>query len=233
MNRIRRIQSLIILTVILLVGCSPGIPANFDFEKTESEVNHLSSSLFEAMSNGTEATAYETLLDEKAKKNISLEAFVAMSKAIISKLGAFKSLEAGSRSDYDPRDGGLLARVAYVRHFENGNGDITIGALLLKGSWRILSFNVNSPLLSANPSGYRKNVELYVTNSDLVMPGAHIRVMAHDRSDKILVDDAQVLNVRWKVSLTNAQEGFVTVSLSESEAAAIKNAGELSVKSRK
>lgn len=233
MNGIRHIQSLLILTIALLVGCSPGLPGNFDIEKTESEVNHLTRSLFESMSDDTEAKAYETLLDDKAKEKISAEAFVTVSKTIASKLGALKSLDVGSRSDFDPYDGGLLARVMYVGHFEKGDGDIAIGAFLLKGSWRILSFNVNSPLLSANPPGYRKNVELYVTNSDLVMPGTHIRVVRRDQDDKVVVDDAQVLNVRWKVSLTNAHEGFVTVSLSESEAAAIKDAGDLSVKSKK
>jgi hypothetical protein len=227
------LSSLILLTVGLIVGCSSSMPGKFDPEKVDSDVKQLTVSLFESMSNGTEAQAYKTLVDDKAREKMSAEAFATMSKTMFSKLGALKSLEAGPRSDYDPYAGGLLARVMYVGHFEKGDGDIAIGALSVNGSWRILSFNVNSPLLSANPSDYRRNVEIYVADSDLVMPGAHVKVVARDKDGKVLIDDALVLNVRWKVSIANPQEGFVTVALSESEAAAIKDAGDLAIKAKK
>ena len=60
-----------------------------------------------------------------------------------------------------------------------------------------------------------------------------LQIVAHDQADKVLVDDAQVLNVRWKVSVANPQQGFVTLALSETDAAAIKDADNLSVKARK
>jgi hypothetical protein len=227
------VSSLCFLTLGFVVGCSPGVPEKFDSEKASLEVKHLTLSLFGSMSDATEAKAYKALLDDSAREKISAEAFAAMSKTILSKLGKLKSLEVGPRSDYDPYAGGVLAHVTYVGRFENGDGDIAIGALSVNGSWRILSFNVNSRLLSANPSDYRKNVELYVADSDLVMPGAHVKVVERDNVGKTLIEDAQVLNVRWKLSVAHRQEGFVTVGLSETEAGLIKDAGDLAVKAKK
>lgn len=217
--------------VTFLAGCSPSLPPDSGLEKIETDVNQLTVSLFKSMSDGAEVSAFETLLDDKAREKISSDAFVAMSKKIASKLGALKSLESGGRSDFDPYSGGLLARVMYVGHFEKGDGDISIAAVKLNDRWRIMSFNINSPLLLDNPKDYRERVELYVSNSDLVMPGAHAKVVAQKLGNKVLVADAQVLNVRWKVSATNAHEGFITMALSQAEAAAVKDAQDLAVKS--
>jgi hypothetical protein len=162
-----------------------------------------------------------------------VDAFVTISRKIDSKLGALKSFDSGGRSDYDPYSGGWLARVTYIGHFEKGDGNIAISALFVDGQWRIMSFNVNSPLLHDNPADYRQKVELYVTDSDLVMPGAHVKVVARNSNDKVLIEDAQVLNVRWKLSTANAHEGFVTLALSKEEESIVGKAGEVSVKSAK
>lgn len=229
MKGIHRKLSPVILTVLLFAGCSRQ-PPSIDFQRAEADVNRLTVSLFGAISNGAEENAYQTLLDAKVKEKVSVGTFVTASRKIVSSLGALKSLDNGGRSDYDPYLGGWLARVTYVGHFEKGDGNIAISALFLNDQWRIMSFNVNSPLLYGNPADYRQRVELYVINSDLVMPGSHVKVVARNLNDKVLVEDAQVLYVRWKISATNAQEGFVTVVLSKEEEAAVKTGGELSVK---
>ncbi len=233
MNTIlRNLFFIILLAGGFLTGCS-GQPNEVDFKKAEADVHHLTVSLFESMSKGTEENAYQTLFDGKAKASFAVGTFVTISKRIVSKLGALKSLEDGGRSDYDPYSGSWLARTAYIGHFERGDGNIEISALLVGDKWRIMSFNVNSPLLYDNPADYRQMVELYVVNSDLVTPGAHVKVVAQNSNDKVLIKDAQVFNVRWKMSAENVREGFVTLALSKEEGISLKEAGELSVRSIK
>ena len=148
-------------------------------------------------------------------------------------MGKFKSLEHGGVSTFDPNSGGSLARVPYVGHFEKGDGNITVIASVAGGQWRIVSFNVNSPLLLDNPADYRQNVEIYVADSDMVMPGAHVKVVARSPSDKVLVEDAVVLDARWKVTTEQSHEGFVTLSLSADGESAVKKTEGLSVKAIK
>jgi hypothetical protein len=218
--------------ILFLFACSQGLSSNVDIDKVQADVQALTVSLFDSMSKGTARDAYHSILDEKARGKISETNFVTMCNTIGAKLGELKSLEPGARTDVDPYSGGMLARLSYTGHFKNGDADIAIAAFSAEGRMTILSFNVNSPLLLANASDYRRNVELYVTKADLVMPGAHAKVIALEEDGKVLVEDAVVLNVRWKVAATNEREGFVTVALSATDAAAVSGTHSLSVRAR-
>ena len=220
----------IMLACIFLIGCSERPPA-LDFESAQEELKENTLSLFRLMAEGKEAKAYKTLLHKKVQDTLSEDSFIDISKKIISKLGKLRSVKIGARSDFDQYDGGWLARIGYEGDFKKGKGDIPIAALYENDQWKFMRFNVNSSLLHDNPSEYRRKIELYVTKSDFVLPGAHVNVIGYNNlKENILIEDAQVHNVRWKMSSSNLKDGFITLALSQDQESMLKNANELSVK---
>ena len=68
----------------------------------------------------------------------------------LSKLGAmreFGEVKGESKLAYNPRDG-TITTASYVAtaKFENGNARIDVGLVRAANEWRVLTFNVNSPL---------------------------------------------------------------------------------------
>jgi len=224
---------LLCAAIASLFGCSGTLPSDFDAEKTSTEVGSVTSSLLNSMSSGDVAATYSSLLDEKVKEKMSLEKFQSLAQTIASKLGAFRNLQTANRVDFDPHRGGILVRTTYTAHFEKGDGEVSVAALKEGDQWRVLSFGVNSPLLSNDPANSRQNTEVYVANSDLVMPGSHVALFDSKLGNKPLIEDAVVLNVRWKVSASSSHEGFVTFALTPAEASAVKASDGLSIKALK
>lgn len=66
---------------------------------------------------------------------------------------------------------------------------------------------------------YRQRVEVYVTDSDLIMPGQSGNLIAkiNKNDEKIIINNIQVLAARWKISFSARKEGFVTLSVSQKQ----------------
>jgi len=114
-----------------------------------------------------------------------------------------------------------------------GDAAVTMAVSKAHDQWRIVSFGVNSPLLSNDPASHRQAIELYVSRSDLIVPGTHASIVLSKLGDKVLVPDVLVLNARWKVSLSSQHEGFVTVLLTPTEMESVKGVEDLSLRALK
>src|ERR1017187_10558895 len=72
------------------------------------------------------------------------------------------------------------------------------------------------------PSGPAKTAQLFIKNSDPVMPGSHIDIVMGDAPAHALVVDVVVQEARWKMKEPGKMpaypaDGFVTLTLSQNQ----------------
>lgn len=209
------------LLVTVVVACSPAFA--LDYDKAFSEVEKLTLRLGQMMTDGREAEVYDSLMHEAVKEKVPIDNFHSIASKLSKKLGRLKSISS-NRLDLNPTKDGLLARGIYVGTFERGKADISIIALNSNGQWSVTRFNANSPLLYDDRSEYKRRVEVYVVDSDFVLPGQKVVLMGKNNlvEDELLSESIQVLRTRWKVSISDRKEGFVTLALSEKDQELIK-----------
>ncbi len=129
-----------------------------------------------------------------------------------------------------------MASAGYQAEFEKGAGTIFAVFEKTQDDWLLLRLRIESPQLMDDPSQFREGVELFVENSEPVLPGAMIDILNQDTEPPtVAVGNVEVLNVRWKVvdpssKPTYPAAGFVTIRVTNDQASKLKSVKAISIK---
>jgi hypothetical protein len=193
-----------------------------DLESSLAEVSDRVDQLFRSIAAGEAEQIYESMCSTRFREVASLAKFQPVCERIQSRLGGLKS-KSSTQFDMPYQAGNPVASGAYQATFEKGSGTILVTFEKIDGEWLLLRLNVNAPELLDDPTQYREAVELLVENSEPLLPGTMVDVI-DDATDPptVMVENVQLLNVRWKVSSPLEQpsspaSGFVTVPLTKEE----------------
>jgi hypothetical protein len=128
--------------------CSGGAYLAFrSISQTSTEASTAIDALFAAFS-AHDQSAYERLTDTSFQQATSKPQFDAIGKVINERLGALRS-KTTTNCNVRSVNGQSYADVAYKANFEKGAGTITARLRKQSGVWRLVSFNVQSPVLQA------------------------------------------------------------------------------------
>ncbi|QDU54570.1 hypothetical protein [Aeoliella mucimassa] len=213
----------------------PGVAQQLaNIEKANAAVSDEVDQLFRDIQAEKIKQIYEQTLSPKFREVATLEEFETITERLRTRLGALQS-KTISTSEVNPYEGTLVASANYEATFEKGAGSLLVSFEQQGDEWQLLRLRVNAPQLLDDPSTFRQPTELFVDNSEPVMPGAMVDLV--DKTvdpPKVVLENVQVLNVRWKVSGPSSKptapaSGFVTVGLKPEEASTIKSIDSLSV----
>jgi hypothetical protein len=206
-----------------------------DLEASSDEISSVVDAIFRSINEGKAETLYETATAPKFREVASLVAFESICERVQSRLGTLLSKQS-SRLDLNPMADSVVASASFQAQFEHGAGTIFVVLERQGDEWLLLRLNVNAPELLDDPTQFREMVEVFVVDSDPVLPGSSVDILdTAFKPPKAIAESVSVVNVRWKVTDPSSKprfpaRGFVTIGLTKDQANAVKGVQTLSVR---
>jgi hypothetical protein len=194
--------------------------------------------VFRAISNGHVQRVYEKFTSPKFREVATLEQFTSICDRVNTRLGSLRRKES-SRFDIDPIDDTFVASATYKAKFDLGSGTLFVVFQKIDDDWLLLRLNVNAPELLDDPNTFQQPTEVYVENSEPIVPGTMVDLLdTAEVPPKVVLENVRVLNVRWKVDgpFTPPKapaKGFVTIGLKPDQTKTVESSKTLAVRPHK
>ena len=207
-----------------------------EVEATLTAVSSRVDELFRAISDGQVQRVYEEFTSPKFREAATFEKFKSICDRVTTRLGRLQKKES-SRFDMDPVENTFIASATYEATFDLGSGTLFVVFQKQDDKWLLLRLNVNAPELLDDPKTFQQPTEIYVENSEPVMPGTMVDLLdTAVNPPKVVVQNVRVLYVRWKLDDPSKPPhapatGFVTIGLKLDQTDAVKQSKTLSVRS--
>lgn len=209
-----------------------------EMEGASSAISGRVDELFRAISNGEVQHVYDTFTSPKFRGVATVEQFASICSRVNTRLGSLRSKES-SRFDLNPVDGTFVASATYKATFELDSGILFVVFQKVDDEWLLLRLNVNAPKLLDDPNTFQQPTEIYVENSEPVLPGTMVDLLGTvEDPPNVIIENVRVLNVRWKVDdpstpLKAPAKGFVTIDLKPDQMKAVESSGSVTVRIHK
>lgn len=213
-------------------------PAVAEMEAVSAAISARVDEIFKAIHEGQVQRVYESFTHPRFREVASLQQFAPLCDRVKTRLGPLRSKQA-SQFEINPIDGSLVASGSYHAVFEHGSGTVFVVFQKTDNNWLLLRLNVNAPELLDDPATFQQPTELYVENSEPVLPGTMVDLLdVSVEPAKVVLSNVRVESVRWKISdpgtpLKAPAKGFVTIVLKADQVTAMKSAKSPAVRSHK